>query len=95
MSKRSTIKSDLARVDRLKDTEINYSDIPPLDTSFFTQEAEPWPPVKRQLTVRLDADVLDWLKATGRGYQTRLNRILRIAMESQSSPAVRRQQRKG
>jgi hypothetical protein len=32
---------------------------------------------------RLDADVLDWLKANGRGYQTRINRILRAAMESQ------------
>lgn len=95
MSKKSTIKSDLARVDRLKDTEIDYSDIPPLDSSFFTKETEPWPPAKRQLTVRLDADVLDWLKATGRGYQTRLNRILRIAMESQPSPGARRQKGKG
>jgi uncharacterized protein (DUF4415 family) len=39
--------------------------------------------VKQQLTIRLDADVLDWLKASGRGYQTRINRILRAAMESQ------------
>jgi uncharacterized protein (DUF4415 family) len=41
-----------------------------------------WPPAKRQLTIRLDADVLNWLKANGRGYQTRINRILRAAMES-------------
>ena len=40
-------------------------------------------PVKQQLTIRLDADVLAWLKAQGRGYQTRINRILRLAMESQ------------
>ena len=37
-------------------------------------------PVKQSTTVRIDADVLAWLKAQGKGYQTRLNRILRAAM---------------
>jgi uncharacterized protein (DUF4415 family) len=73
----------LARVDRIKDAEIDYSDIPPLDKSFFTKATEVWPPAKQQLTIRLDGDVLSWLKANGRGYQTRINRILRAAMESQ------------
>ena len=87
MSKKS-IESDLARVDRLKDSEIDYSDIPPLDKSFFMKATEPWPPAKQQLTIRLDADVLNWLKAHGRGYQTRINRILRAAMRT-SPRAVR------
>ena len=82
MSKKS-IKSDLARIDRMKDAEIDYSDIPPLDKSFFSKATEAWPPAKQQLTIRLDADVLNWLKAHGRGYQTRINRILRVAMEGQ------------
>jgi uncharacterized protein (DUF4415 family) len=80
VSKKS-IKSDLARIDRLKDDEIDYSDIPPLDKSFFTKATEAWPPAKQQLTIRLDVDVLKWLKGHGRGYQTRINRILRAAME--------------
>jgi hypothetical protein len=42
-----------------------------------------WPPAKKQLTIRLDEDVLDWLKRHGKGYQTRINRILRVVMESQ------------
>jgi uncharacterized protein (DUF4415 family) len=67
----------------MKDAEIDYSDIPPLDKSFFSKATEAWPPTKQQLTIRLDADVLSWLKAYGRGYQTRINRILRVAMESQ------------
>ena len=67
----------------MKDTGIDYSDIPALDKSFFTRATEVWPPVKQQLTIRLDADVLNWLKANGRGYQTRINRILRMAMENQ------------
>ena len=81
MNKKS-IKSDLARIDLMKDAEIDYSDIPPLDKSFFAKATEAWPPTKQQLTIRLDADVLKWLKAHGRGYQTRINRILRAAMES-------------
>ncbi len=82
MSKKS-IKSDLARVDRMKDAEIDYSDIPPLDKSFLKKATLTWPPVKKQLTIRLDADVLAWLKRQGRGYQTRINRILRVVIESQ------------
>ena len=69
----------------MKDAEIDYSDIPPLDKSFFTKATEAWPPAKQQLTIRLDTDVLNWLRANGRGYQTRINRILRAAMESQPS----------
>lgn len=68
-----SIKGELARID---------SDIPPLGKEFFTKATAVWPPAKLQLTIRLDADVLEWLKANGRGYQTRINRILRAAMES-------------
>ena len=82
MNKKS-IKSDLARIDRTRDADIDYSDIPPLDKTFLKKATVAWPPVKRQLTIRLDADVLDWLKGHGRGYQTRINRILRVVMESQ------------
>lgn len=66
----------------MKESDIDYSDIPPLGDEFFKKATVAWPPAKRQLTIRLDADVLIWLKANGRGYQTRINRILRAAMES-------------
>ena len=69
----------------MRDSEIDYSDIPPLDKSFLKKATVAWPPVKKQLTIRLDADVLEWLRADGRGYQSRINRILRVAMESQPS----------
>jgi len=67
----------------MTDAEIDYSDIPPLSKSFFTKVKAPWPPAKKQLSIRLDADVVAWLKSQGRGYQTRINRILRAAMEGQ------------
>jgi uncharacterized protein (DUF4415 family) len=79
------IKSDLARIDRMKESDIDYSDIPELSDEFFKNAKRvAWPPVKKQLTIRLDADVLEWLKGHGRGYQTRINRILRVAMEGRA-----------
>ena len=81
MSKKS-IKSDLRKVDSKRDVDIDYSDIPALGKEFYKKAAVAWPPTKLQLTIRLDADVLEWLKADGRGYQTRINRILRTVMES-------------
>jgi uncharacterized protein (DUF4415 family) len=88
--KKKSIKSDLARIDRMRDKDIDYSDLPPLDKTFLKKATMAWPPDKKQLTIRLDADVLDWLKGHGRGYQTRINRILRVVMESQPPRAVRR-----
>ena len=89
---RKSIKSDLARIDRMKDCDIDYSDIPRLDQTFFKKATMAWPPAKRQLTIRLDEDVLAWLKRHGKGYQTRINRILRVVMESQlpRTPALRK-----
>jgi uncharacterized protein (DUF4415 family) len=68
---RKSIKSDLARLDRMNDSDIDYSDIPPLGDEFFKKATAAWPPVKQQVTIRLDADLLNWLKANGKGYQTR------------------------
>ena len=73
-----------AEARRLDATPIDYSDIPPLGDEFFTKATAAWPPAKHQLTIRLDEDVLNWLKANGRGYQTRINLILRAAMESKT-----------
>jgi uncharacterized protein (DUF4415 family) len=74
-----------AEARRLDEIPIDYSDIPPLGDDFFAKATAAWPPAKEQLTIRLDADVLNWLRAGGRGYQTRINHILRAAMESQPS----------
>jgi uncharacterized protein (DUF4415 family) len=70
--------------ERLDKARIDYSDIPPLGDEFFSKARQAWPPPKQQLTIRVDSDVLEWLRMHGRGYQTRINRILRAAMESQT-----------
>ena len=75
----------------MKDEDIDYSDIPELDDEFF--EKATFVPAKQIVTIRLDADVVAWLKRNGRGYQTRANKILRSVMESQKkqeNPAKKR-----
>jgi uncharacterized protein (DUF4415 family) len=62
----------LEALDKLPDSEIDLSDIP--------EHATFYKPVKRQTTVRIDADILAWLKTYGRGYQTKINAILRQEM---------------
>ncbi|MCB1035011.1 MAG: BrnA antitoxin family protein [Acidobacteria bacterium] len=59
------------------DQEIDYSEIPELDANFFRQAKVVVPPGKQQLTIRLDNDVLTWFKSQGRGYQSRINAVLR------------------
>ena len=72
----------LARLAARPDSEIDFSEIPPLNESFWKNAVRNpfYRPVKQQLTVRLDADVVAWLRRQGKGYQTRLNRVLREAM---------------
>jgi len=48
----------LARLDRIADADIDYSDIPPLGKAFLKKATVAWPPAKKQLSIRLDADVL-------------------------------------
>lgn len=88
MSKNSTKDTSLTdweRVDALTDADIDTSDIPPLDDDFFANAELRMPEPKRVITIRLDADVLDWFKAQGGGYQTRINAVLRMYMEGQAT----------
>jgi uncharacterized protein (DUF4415 family) len=79
-----SIKSDLPRVDALRDEDIDYSDAPALDDSFFSRPVLDWASRKESVTIRLDSDVLAWFKSQGRGYQTRINRLLRMYMDAQN-----------
>ena len=81
MKKRS--KTDLDKVQKMKDREIDYSDIPPLDDDFF-KKAVIWPGPKKQVTLRLDPDILEFFRSQGRGYQSRINAVLRKYMEAQT-----------
>jgi hypothetical protein len=55
-------KTDLAHIDRIKDENIDYSDIPPLDESFFTRPTVPHDPDRYRALNTLPPSMLDWLK---------------------------------
>lgn len=77
-------KTDWQRLSKMKDQDIDTSDIPELGEDFF-RHAELHLPVKRAVTIRLDADVLEWFKGQGTGYQTRINQLLRQYMQAHQS----------
>jgi len=79
MSKES--KTDWARLDQMVDQDIDTTDIPLLDDAFF-RNADLRLPIKKAVTIRLDADVLEWFKGQGAGYQTRINQLLRHYMQA-------------
>lgn len=65
------------RIDKMKDEEIDYSEIPELDDAFFKNAKVVIPRHKDSVTLRLDHDVLEWFKKQGRGYQTKINAVLK------------------
>lgn len=75
-------QAELKVLSELPDNAIDYSDLPPLDDAFWRNAARNplYKPTKTSTTVRVDSDVLAWRKGQGKGYQTRINTILRDAM---------------
>ncbi len=73
-------RAELTALEGLPDDEINTTDIPELLDWSDARRGVFYRPVKQQLTLRLDADVITWFKMHapgGRGYQTAINRALR------------------
>ena len=73
-------RTDWKRIDSLRDEDIDYSDIPKQGADFFAQ-AILWPGPKKQITLRLDPDVLAFFRKSGKGYQTSINAVLRKYVE--------------
>ncbi len=84
---KKSIKSDLSRIDALKDEDIDYSEIPDLSAlgkEFWDKAIVKHAETKAQVTLRVDREVLNWFKAQGKGYQTRINAVLRAYKEARS-----------
>lgn len=75
-------EAELKALAKKSDDEIDYSDIPASENGQWSEAVRGkfFRPLKTQASVRIDADVMEWLKRPGKGYQTRLNAILREAM---------------
>lgn len=79
------LAKQIAALRRMKDEDIDLTDIPETADWSKAVVGKFYRPIKKSLTIRVDADVLAWLRDQGKGYQTRINGILREAMESASS----------
>jgi uncharacterized protein (DUF4415 family) len=81
-----SIRKELAALSAKPERDINFSDLPPTTRKDWAGAVRGkfYRPIKQQLTVRIDADILEWLKSHGKGYQSRLNAILRAAMLSKA-----------
>jgi uncharacterized protein (DUF4415 family) len=74
-------KTDWAKIKAMKDRDIDFSDAPELGDDFFA-EAALRPGKKKQITIRLDPDIVDFFKKSGRGYESGINEALRRYMDA-------------
>ena len=82
ISKKS--QTDFTRLDKMKDEDIDLSEAPEITPEMFAKAIVRRglkPRTKTQLTLRVDSDVLEWYKKQGRGYQTKINMLLRAYMQ--------------
>lgn len=75
-------RTDWDRLETMSDADIDFSDIPELDADFFRNAKVRLPRAKKAVSIRLDQDVLAWFRQQGRGYQTRMNAVLRTYMQA-------------
>ena len=75
-------RDEIASVATRRDADIDLSDMPEVVDWSGAEVGKFYRPPKRPVTMRLDADVIDWLKSYGPGYQTKANLLLRHAMRS-------------
>jgi len=74
------LDAEIKALQRLPDERIDTSDIPEITDWSHAVVGKFYRPLKKPVTIRLDADVIAWFQATGPGYQTRINALLRGAM---------------
>lgn len=76
----------LEEIAQRSDEDIDTSDIPELTEEFFKNARWVGPHErKQQMTIRFDADIVDWFKAQGKGYQSRMNAVLRAYVDAHRS----------
>ena len=83
MSKKSIIRQYLET--KIPDKEIDFSDIPETDESFWKDAKVVFPHKKQLISIRIDKDILSFFKKHGKGYQSKINSVLRSYMEHQHS----------
>ena len=81
-STKTQSKSDWNRLKKMKDSGIDFSDIPEISEEFFKTAKVIYPEPKTAVSIRLDKDVLEWFKGQGRGYQSKINAVLKTYVKA-------------
>ncbi|MGH9583702.1 MAG: BrnA antitoxin family protein [Bryobacteraceae bacterium] len=87
----ASIKREIAALKKMPDSQVDFSDIPLQDANDLKWKnaviGRFYRPIKKPIALRLDTDVIAWLKAKGPGYQSRINEILRERMAAERKHA--------
>ena len=75
-------KTNFKRINKLSDKDIDYSDIPETDEEFWSDAEILFPTKKTHVSIRLDDDIISWFKQFGKGYQTKINSVLKSYITS-------------
>ena len=75
-------KKRIHEIKSIKDKNIDYSDISELDDDFWLNAKPVYPNHKKAISIRLDQDIIDYFKSDGRGYQSKINNVLRTYVEA-------------
>lgn len=80
-------RAELEAVAAMPDEDIDYSDAPYLPDAVWMRSATELPHTKKQITLRIDAEVLEFFKHSGKRYQSRMNAVLRAYVEAHKGQA--------
>jgi uncharacterized protein (DUF4415 family) len=78
-------ETDWVRLRAMRDEEIDFSDLPEQGEDFFNDATLRLPQPKETVCISLDRDVLEWFKAQGKSYQSRINSVLKAYKEAQGN----------
>ena len=78
-------KTNWDKLLKMKDSEIDTSDISELDIEYFRNAKLSPPKPKKMVSIRLDEDTLSWFKRKGRGYQTKINEVLKLYIRAKAA----------
>lgn len=84
MKKQKNTKTDFQRLKKMSDKEIDYSDIPTTTQDFWDDAEVVMPVPKEHVSLRLDADIIHFFKKDGRGYQSKINAVLKSYVSAHS-----------
>jgi uncharacterized protein (DUF4415 family) len=91
LRRKGATRTDWAKVDAMTEAQLRAAIAADPDdvhaATDWTQAVKGLPPRKQPIKLRLDADILAWFRATGKGYQTRINNVLRAFVVAKKGPA--------